>query len=403
MENIFLQRLRLAKALVPFHEEFYQKLINCQYKYIKEAFEYPEKFIYIDYFVPSEIFFAMDLVPVMSEHSINFLASLGLVDDLLREANEDLQDSGTCSFHKPMIPIFKKNIFPKPLLFATTSLCNEAAMCFSYTAKQIDTNYFCVDLPYSRTEESIKYVAKQYEKLVYKLEKITGHRFDIDKLRETIKKSNVMRNYLVNGNDIRKKNPALISGSDMLRFGGHFCYHGTDEGIDIAKSYYEYLKNKNENRDYLHSKYRILWCHLRPFYENKFFEFIEKELGATIVCEEMNYIFWDELEANDPFLAMAHKTVDWLFCGNVERRLHNIRNIIRDYSIDGVINFSHVNCRVLNPKLFFLKREFEKLDITFLELIGDCIDRNNFSKEQLLTRVEAFCEVLEGRKNDLHI
>jgi len=396
--NELLERLRLAKGLEKFHESFFSRLIQCQYKFTEEAFNNIDRFAFIDYYIPSEIFFAMDLIPVMSEHSVNFLASLGLVDKLLLDANNELNDSGTCSFHKPIIPAFKGGLFPKPKIFATTTLCGESSKCFSMTADSIGTNYYSIDLPYSHDKEAIMYVRNQYVEFAKCLEKITGHKFDIDKLREVIKKSNTMRDYLVKGNELRKKGKALLYGSRMLRFGGSFCYHGTDEAIDIAKNYYEVLKERVDKgiTPVKKEEHRILWIHLRPFYTNSFFDYMERELRMVIAYEETNHVFWRRMCEEDPFLGLATKSMDWLYAGDINRRISCIKEIIKDYRIDGVINFAHVNCRLLNPKQIFIKNEVDKMNIPQLELSGDCIDRNNFSEKQLLTRIEAFRELLNS-------
>ena len=394
MENTLLQRLRLSLGLTNFHESFYKELLNCQYNYISKAFNDSENFVFIDYYIPSEIFFAMGFIPVMSEHAVNFLASLGLVDDLLVKANNKLNDSGTCSFHKPMLIAFQNGLFPHPKAFLTTTLCRESAKCFSLTASMINSNFFCIDIPFTQNEKNIEYLRNQYIALAEYLEKLSGRKLDIDKFREIVKKSNVARGYLIKGNDLRKEK-VLLLGNRMLRFGGSFCYHGTDEAIDISKGYYDMLKERSDNNEELLYKHRILWSHLRPFYDNKFFDNIEKNLGLSIAFEETNYVFWDKLDENDPFLAMAQKTMSWLYAGSVERRIGLLKEMVYDYKIEGVINFAHVNCRVLNPKQYLIKKELQKINIPILELSGDCIDRRNFSANQLLTRIEAFAELLD--------
>ncbi len=217
-------------------------------------------------------------------------------------------------------------MFPKAKLFATTTLCGESAKCFSLVANLLNSNHFCIDIPYTIDDKSIAYIKGQYIELVSFIEKLTGKKMDIDKFKECVKKSNVMRDYLVKGNDVRKTNVFLL-GNQMLRFGGSFCYHGTDEAIDIAKSYYELLIQRKNNKEYK-ERYRILWTHLRPFYENDFFNYMEDDLHMAIAFEEANDVFWRKLDENDPYMAMAEKTVDWLYTGNINKRINRLKEIV---------------------------------------------------------------------------
>ncbi len=68
---------------------------------------------------------------------------------------------------------------------------------------------------------------------------------------------------------------------------------------------------------------------------------------------------------------------------------------IKEYRIDGVVFFSHMNCRLFNPKLRIIKKSLDELGIPILELSGDCLDKRNYSRAQLATRLEAFVEMLK--------
>lgn len=399
LETPLTQRLRLAKGLSNFHDDYFQKLLECQHSYTSEAFNNPEKYVFIDYYIPAEIVHAFGLIPVMSEHAVNFMASMGMTDELLNLSDKHYLSSGTCTFHKPILPAFEKGIFEKPKAFMTTTLCNEAAKCFSMIANKYKKNFYCIDLPYDRSDEALDYVAEQYRKLVKKMSADFGIDFDINNLIQVLEKSNIMRDYLVKGNHERKQSPSLVYGSNMLRFGGSYSFHGTDDAIDIARSYYQLMKKRRleTSSPIQNEKYRLLWCHLRPFYSNDFFEHMENGLGAVIAFEETNYIYWDKLDITDPFKALARKTMDWLYQGDVNRRIERMIEMCRDYDIDGVVHFSHINCRVLNPKVRPIKDALGKEKIPFLDLSGDCIDKRNFSSKQLLTRLEAFTEMLDSR------
>ena len=55
-------------------------------------------------------------------------------------------------------------------------------------------------------------------------------------------------------------------------------------------------------------KHRLLWLHLKPYFPNRLFHYLEKEKKVSIAFEEVNYIFWPEKEALQekkiPFLSI---------------------------------------------------------------------------------------------------
>jgi len=138
-----------------------------------------------------------------------------------------------------------------------------------------------------------------------------------------------------------------------------------------------------------------LWLHLKPYFPNRLVSFIEKELGAVIVAEEVNSVFWDELDIRSPWESLARKLMGNYWVGGIEKRLDNIRQIIESHHIDGVIHFSHWGCRQSNGGVRLIKDTVMEYGIPFLNLDGDCIDGRSYSEAQYLTRLEGFMELLD--------
>ena len=55
---------------------------------------------------------------------------------------------------------------------------------FKYLAKKLEVPLFVIDVPYSYSQDGVKYVSKQLVELAYELERCFNRRLDIDKLRE---------------------------------------------------------------------------------------------------------------------------------------------------------------------------------------------------------------------------
>jgi benzoyl-CoA reductase/2-hydroxyglutaryl-CoA dehydratase subunit BcrC/BadD/HgdB len=83
--------------------------------------------------------------------------------------------------------------------------------------------------------------------------------------------------------------------------------------------------------------------------------------------------------------------------GPIERRLEVVNRIIREFSIDGVVQFAQWGCRQYNGATSVLSDYLRKKGIPFLNLDGDGVDARNSGEAQSLTRLGAFLELMESR------
>ena len=71
---------------------------------------------------------------------------------------------------------------------------------------------------------------------------------------------------------------------------------------------------------------------------------------------------------------------------------------LQGYKIDGVIHFSHWGCRQSCGGEYVIRDLMRKRGVPMLILNGDGADSRNYSGEQTKLRLDAFLEMLEGKK-----
>jgi benzoyl-CoA reductase/2-hydroxyglutaryl-CoA dehydratase subunit BcrC/BadD/HgdB len=170
---------------------------------------------------------------------------------------------------------------------------------------------------------------------------------------------------------------------------------GSRDAAVLFEAYRRELSRKNRiNATEMPNKKRILWLHLRPFFSNDLIRHLENELDAVIIAEEINSIYWEELDIKNPWESIAKKLINNYWVGGIEKRLRNIRKLIEEFQVDGVIHFSHWGCRQSNGGVRLIKDTVMEYGIPFLNLDGDCIDERNYSEGQYLTRLEGFMEII---------
>ena len=95
---------------------------------------------------------------------------------------------------------------------------------------------------------------------------------------------------------------------------------------------------------------------------------------------------------------MAKRLVESGFNGSSENRIEMSLRAARELDVDGVIYFCHWGCKQTMGAAVNAKRHLEENGFPTLILNGDGGDRRNTSDGQILTRLDAFIEMLEDMK-----
>lgn len=380
-----------------------RKRMNIVANYFRKAYRQDSKVVYRSVIMPTEIFFAMDMVPVCVETVSAMLAGSNLSQYALNIAEQNHYSRDLCSFSRCALGAAIDNFLPAPDFLACTSYyCDDTAKLFFNLSKIYEKDYFLLDIPYDyKDEESIEYLAGQLKKMVVVLEEKLGKKLDPDRLREAIRLSNQAREYFVKVNELRTAIPAPISGGEAIDYAALLAFTwGSKEMVEICKALYEEIKERVATNSNLQGKKkpRIFWRHLRPYYNNSLLDFIENECNVEIAFEDINHIHWEAMNLEEPYRSLARKLIYSEAIGPVERYIDGFFILAQKYQIDGVISFVHWGCRHLGSINQMLKDDLDKRGIPSLEIGGDCIDNRDYSFAQLRTRIQAFLEMMGGKK-----
>jgi benzoyl-CoA reductase/2-hydroxyglutaryl-CoA dehydratase subunit BcrC/BadD/HgdB len=383
---------------------------------IKKAYckKYPVAFGSL--FLPYELLHSLDLVPFLPEVMAGFTAGIGIADKTLKEASARWYTPDLCTFHRSASGAVELNLFPVPQFLICSSLaCDAAQKTFYIDAKKynIEDNFYLIDVPYKKTPDSIKYLASQLEDISASISKKMGKQLDMNKFRYALRLSNEFRYWVAKVNEIRKElliYPKYFNGlSYILPF---HALAGTKDAVVVYKNIYFELKDflemqkglsgnkKNSSKfeikqDIAKTK-RILWLHLKPYYKNNIFEILENN-NCRVVFEEINHVYWPELDEEKPFESLALKMLSHPLNGSAENRMAAILDMVRNYRIDGVILFSHWGCRHSNGSARIIKDTLRNNNVSTLILDGDCLNKNNSSEGQILTRIQGFMEIINSK------
>ncbi|MDI3547668.1 MAG: hypothetical protein PWR10_1320 [Halanaerobiales bacterium] len=349
--------------------------------------------IWCSTFIPSELVYAVGGVPFMPEVAAGFAAAVGVANEVLLEAEGDWLNADLCSIHRCGTGLVKKELVPKPdLIISSSHLCDGAKKYLQYISYQFDCPYYLLETPYQL--EDAGWLAEQIRSLTKELAK-GGVDFG-----PVFSLSNRAYRYHQRVNQLRKAVPATFSGEHAMNLVPmEFMSFGSKGGLRFYRELAEELEGRVKGGEGVipEERYRLLWLHLKPYYPQQIFSSL-REMGAVIAFEEYSQLYWELLDPEKPYLSLARKMINHFGWGPLQRQLERIYKLIYDYQIDGVIGFSQWGCRQSSGRMGMIKDSLKKKGIPFLNLDGDLVDTRNYREGQLLTRLQAFVELIDEQK-----
>ncbi len=273
-----------------------------------------------------------------------------------------------------------------------------------------DVPLICPDpAPYFHdgSERSIDYFANELRKTVAFLEKHTGNKFDLDKLKTIIEESNKHYDLWQEYNDLRRAVPAPHGFST----GGQTCYSlaqiyavGDPEAtiwfqdlVDLTEEKVAAGKGVIKDKDEI----RLFWFDLNPTtFANDFMPWLEEEYGAVVVMDMLgnhDYTSIDTSSEEEIWRGLAKRG---LFdtpmvrqaIGTADGFVNDLVRIVEDYKIDVVIWPGHMGHKEMLGTYGIMREACRELGVHFLDIRMDIWDHRYTPVDQIKDRFTRFFE-----------
>ncbi|HEY3374366.1 MAG TPA: double-cubane-cluster-containing anaerobic reductase [Candidatus Aquicultor sp.] len=266
------------------------------------------------------------------------------------------------------------------------------------------TNVYTMHTPQMKDEASHELWLKEVEKFKNKVEELTGNTIDAEALAKGIGIVNAKRAALKRMNDARKANPAPISGRDALLIQQVAFYDDPIRFTDsVNKIAAELEQRVVEGKGVAPANApRILMSGCPMAVPNWKLPFIVESAGAIIVAEEscIGHRYFRDMvdatatteEAKIKAIADRYMKLDCACFTPNKERIDNIKKLVEDYNVDGVIHYSLQFCDPFTVEYNSVEKALKDANIPVLKIETD------YSMEdagQLSTRVEAFLETIK--------
>ena len=216
---------------------------------------------------------------------------------------------------------------------------------------------------------------------------------------ELTKKRRVVREILVEIQELRTAVPSPIRGRDALRIPGIAGRAGQDDrALAWIKMARDELKERVEKGEgaVKDEKHRILWLHTAPLFKDVT-KILEDEFQASVVVSELDDVGLrgDRNEKDGPIEAMARANLQFSWNGLAQNRVDRVLELAQEIKADACIAFSQWGCKVASNATSPVKDALEnELGIPTLILKGDYMDARNYSEADDRSQFEALMEML---------
>lgn len=389
------QKLTTDKMLMPADRYLAELMMNTMIRPLKT----PEQSAIVSIFTPCELLQEAGLYPYNVEGFSCYLAGTHIERSCIQQAENSGLSETLCSYHKTFLGAAEKGLLPKPKCIVYTNLvCDANLVTFRALAELFDVPAFAIDVPMQQNADNVRYVADQLRELAKFLERQTGKKIDISRVKRRVARTQrTMRNY----DAFQTKRADRYIPADLVSP----LYAGMTGNILLGTQeelHYTQMLLRDVERAKPAMGKRIYWMHTIPYWSDAVAKQLRLREDAQIVGCELAHNYPPELEFDpaQPFEAMAKRMVCHALNGGIKRRIETGIYHAKQVKADGAVWFAHWGCKHTLGGAQIAKRMFEEAGIPLLILDGDGCDRSHGGEGQTATRLGAFLEMLGGAEHE---
>jgi len=390
------------------HAGLLGKLMSEARGQVVDAYEAGEPFVANNYCTAPEIAVAMDLPWFMLYDAPFMGASEATLHDEIDATAAMGLGSDLCTAIRSSIYYVENNLVPVPTAVVGFIFpCDGMAMLHQVIRHSRNWRHvpmFSPDPPYFPDDRSVDYFANELKKMAAFLEKETGRKLDLDRLKAVVdegeKQYALWREY----NELRRAHPCP-HGFDQ---GGAKCFTvaqvlqvGQPEGTRWFSDLVALAEGRVKGRvgAVAGERIRLFWFDIMPTgWTYDFMPWLEEEWGAVIVMDMFGnhpYTPIDTSNEEEMWKGLARRGVfDTPMVrqatGPAEGFVNDLVRIVRDYDIDVVVWPGHMGHKESLATFGIMRETCRELRVPFLDLRVDIFDKRYTTPDEIKDRFSRF-------------
>jgi benzoyl-CoA reductase/2-hydroxyglutaryl-CoA dehydratase subunit BcrC/BadD/HgdB len=357
---------------------------------------------------PTEFLYAFDCVPVCIE-STSYLLSALLPDgsepyyDLITNWGHPFH---TCSSQKGVLGMTLDDLFQFDAIITPTAPCDNTAASYPFFQYHKKIPVITPDLPFLKEEKSYSYHGNQIKLGLEELGKVIGQEPDYEKLKKAIDIENKVTKTQLEIFELKKATPcpvenmfnAMAAAAAIYLSGCPEKIKFYDEMLNIAKNRYK-LKEHHAGEE----KIRSIWPYMIIFFDLSLCEWLDREIGMSILFDIFNYNFADPINTNstmeDLLYGMGKKTMEAPMIKQSAEFYYPFIDqcvqLAKDFSADCYVFTSHLGCKQFGSVPQILREALrDEVGIPMLLIDLDVGDKRMTSEKIIKDKIKLFAQTL---------
>lgn len=346
------------------------------------------------------------LTPVEMIHAAGLIPyrMTGSMRDPITEAGRCMEDNA-CSFTRSVFDQALKGTYSFLDGYVIPHACDNIVKCYEIWPEYVPHRFaHFVNVPHTLSHPSLKFFEAELATFRKSLESFTGHSITDEVLQDSVRLHNRQRTLVRNLYDLRKCDPPLISGTEMLKTTLTAMSLPVEEANDLLGELVGEVERRISPKRSRRSPRIMVYGTGND--DIAFLEIVE-ETGGDVVIDDLCFgtrTFGFEVDVTaDPLEGIARSYLQEIKCprtfrespgthqADLENRFGHILRFAREFSADGVILYTMMYC---DTHAFSAPDLKEYLASTNLPVLHVEEEYPLTGKERLRTRVQAFLETL---------
>jgi benzoyl-CoA reductase subunit B len=367
-----------------------------------------------------EILRCFDILPVFPEINALQLAIRKKALPYILKAEEIGYASDNCAYVKADMGytlsggVGENGTIPRPTFIVCNFVgCNVYIKWFEQCAAMMDVPIVMIDIPFVRenqpSPEDVRYVMSQLEELIGTCERLTGKKFDIDRLREILGYSARAEEGWALAKSLCRNRPAPFDCYfDSINMMGPInALRGTKDAADFFDAAVaHYQKMVEEGVGALdEEKFRIVVEGPPPYpyyrnFRNLFERWKAVAVQSTYSTVGGTWEFGFRHDPDRPLESIAEQMLLHNLCNRTMiERYRQIKTYVESWHADALVIHSVKSCRLFSAGQGDMREYFTKeLGIPTLMVESDLEDPRYYAEAQMKNRIDAFFESLEYKR-----
>jgi len=371
--------------------------------------------------IPKQILQAMDILAFYPEQYATVCASRDASERFIKPAESAGFAKELCGYARVVLGFIMEGLpedapmggMPKPdFLLITSIVCDTRIKWFELMAEMLDVPIYLMEVPQmpptgrngpagndvnaetagiqigrSDAPHLEGYAMTQYQGFIEFLETQTGRKLDAQKLFDIQEKSKRVGKLRREINEYRKHIPTPMGAGDAFTamFPGMYM-PGTKEADEFYQKLRDEVKERIDNKIGIVNpeRFRLAWSGIPFWYNLGLINYFEKKGGVVVIDTQYG-------SASTSINEDTRQPQRWGMNGMVA----SVVRAVVDYNLDGVVLSYTPTCRALYVNQIEIKNTLEEeLGVPSLLLESDMVDPSSFNEGQMLTRIDAFIELV---------